>query len=63
VNKEYNITEEDRTLMGQYGITSASKMMYFYKEYRYENLSDALHYAKNVTERTQNNAQSTPTET
>jgi hypothetical protein len=63
VNKEDNITEEDRTLMGQYGITSASKMMYFYKEYRYENLSDALHYAKSVTERTQNNAQSTPTET
>ena len=63
MNKEDNITEEDRTLMGQYGITSASKMMYFYKEYRYENLSDALHYAKSVTECTKNNAQSTPTET
>ena len=62
MSKEDKITEEDRTLMGQYGITSASKMMYFYKEYRYENLSDALHYAKNVEERTQNNTQSTPTE-
>ena len=63
MTKEDRITEEDRTLMGQYGITSASKMMYVYKKYRYENLSDALHYAKNVEERTQNNAQSTPTET
>jgi len=63
VSKEDKITEEDKTLMGQYGITSASKMMYFYKEYRYENLGDALHYAKSVTERTQNSGPSTPTET
>ena len=56
------MNEEDKTLMAQYGITGTPKMMYFYKEYRYENLSDALHYAKNVEERTQNNAQSTPTE-
>ena len=57
------MNEEDKTLMAQYGITGTPKMMYFYKEYRYENLSDALHYAKSVTERTENNAQRTPTET
>jgi len=50
-------------LMGRYGITSASKMMYFYKEYRYENLSDALHYAKGETKRTHSNIPRTPAET
>jgi hypothetical protein len=63
VSKEDKVTEEDRTLMGRYGITSASKMMYFYKEYRYENLSDALHYAESEAKRTQNNIPRAPAET
>jgi hypothetical protein len=63
VSKEDKMTEEDTTLMEQYGITSASKMMYFYKEYRYENLSDALHYAKGETKRTHSNIPHTPGET
>jgi hypothetical protein len=63
MRKEDKMTEENRTLMGQYGITSTSKMMYFYKQYRYEKLSDALHYAKGETKRTQNNILRTSTET
>ena len=63
MSKEDKMTEEDRTLMGQYGITSASKMMYFYKDYRYENLTDALLYAKGETKRTHSNIPRTPAET
>jgi len=63
VSKEDSMTEEDRMLMGRYEITSASKIMYFYKEYRYENLSDALHYAKGETKRTHSNIPRTPAET
>jgi hypothetical protein len=40
------MNEEDKTLMAQYGITGTPKMMYFYKQYRYENLVDALNYAR-----------------
>jgi hypothetical protein len=40
------MNEEDKTLMAQYGIAGSPKMMYFYKQYRYENLVDALNYAR-----------------
>jgi hypothetical protein len=40
------MNEEDKTLMAQYGISGTPKMMYFYKQYRYENLVDALNYAR-----------------
>ena len=40
------MNEEDKTLMAQYGITGTPKMMYFHKQYRYENLVDALNYAR-----------------
>ena len=63
MSKDDKMTQEDRALMGRYGITSASKMMYFYKEYRYENLGDALHHAKGETKRTHSIIPQTPTET
>jgi hypothetical protein len=62
VSREDKMTEEDRTLMERYGITSATKMLYFYKEYRYESAADALHYAKGETKRAQNNGLRTPIE-
>jgi hypothetical protein len=40
------MSEQDKTLMAEYGITSSLKTVYFYKEYRYDRLSDALNYAK-----------------
>jgi len=47
------MSEQDKTLMAEYGITSTPKTVYFYKEYRYDRLSDALSYAKSDTTGTQ----------
>jgi hypothetical protein len=46
MSEEDKLSEEDKTLMDQYGITCTPKMVYFYKQYRYENLADALRYAE-----------------
>ena len=43
------MNEEDKTLMARYGITCTAKVMYFYRQYRYENLADALSYAERDT--------------
>jgi hypothetical protein len=40
------MNEEDKILMAQYRITTSPRMMYLYKQYRYENLVDALNYAR-----------------
>ena len=40
------MSEQDKTLMAEYGITSTDKQVYIYKEYRYDRLSDALSYAR-----------------
>lgn len=47
------MSEQDKALMVEYGITSSPEMVYFYKAYRYEKLSDALSYAKSDTQRTE----------
>jgi hypothetical protein len=46
MSEEYRMSEEDKRLMDQYGITCKPKMVYFYKQYRYENLADAIRYAE-----------------
>ena len=50
---------QDKTLMAEYGITSSPKTVYFYKEYRYDRLSDALSYAKSDTKRTEEGGEPT----
>jgi hypothetical protein len=47
------MTEEDKRLTEKYGITFEKKTVYefFYKEYKYAKLSDALNYAKMDTAR------------
>jgi hypothetical protein len=40
------MTEEEKELMNQYGITVEQKSVYTYKGYKYEHLKDALNYAK-----------------
>jgi hypothetical protein len=40
------MSEQDKKLMAEYGITSTAKKVYRYKEYRYDRLSDALSYAR-----------------
>ena len=47
------MSEQDKTLMAEYDITSSPKTVYFYKEYRYDRLSDALSYAKSDTKHTE----------
>ena len=45
------MSEQDKTMMTEYGITSSVKQEYRYKEYRYDRLSDALSYARTDTRR------------
>ena len=45
-SEEDRMNEEAKASMGQYGITCTSKMVYFCKQYRHENLADALRYAE-----------------
>ena len=40
------MTEEDKKLMDQYGITSQQKTVYLYKDHKYDNLKDAISFAK-----------------
>ncbi|MEJ2212789.1 MAG: hypothetical protein P8Y20_01670 [Gammaproteobacteria bacterium] len=40
------MSKQEEKLMTEYGITSSTKTVYFYKEYRYGRFSDALSYAK-----------------
>lgn len=40
------MTEIDNELMKLYGITAELKTVYLYDRYRYDNLSDAVEYAK-----------------
>jgi len=57
--EEIDMSVQDKTLMAEYGITSSPKTVYFYKEYRYDRLSDALSYAKSNTKRTEESAEPT----
>ncbi len=45
------MSEQDKRLMAEYGITSTVKKVYRYKDYRYDRLSDALSYARTDTRR------------
>ncbi len=54
------MSEQDKSLMAEYGITSSPKTVYFYKEFRYDRLSDALSYARSDTQRIQEAGESTP---
>ena len=40
------MNEDNKIMMERYGITSAPKMMYFYKQYRYEDVNDAIRFAE-----------------
>ena len=46
MSEKIRISEEDKTAMDRFGITCAPKTVFFYKKHRYENLADALRYAK-----------------
>jgi hypothetical protein len=40
------MNKQDKHLMEKYDITSASKTVYFYKEFKYDNLDSAVRYAE-----------------
>lgn len=40
------MSEDDKKLMTQYDITSDVKLIYSYKQHRYDNLKDAVNFAK-----------------
>ena len=45
------MSEQDKTLMAEYGITCTVNKVYVYKGYRYDRLSDAFSYARIDTRR------------
>lgn len=40
------MTEKQRQLVDRYGIQCAQKTVYLYKQFRYDNLEDAIRYAE-----------------
>ncbi len=44
------MSEAEKKLMAEYGITSAPETIYYYKSYRYDKLADALKFAKRDNE-------------
>ena len=40
------MTEDENVLLVQYGITTESKMIYVYKQHRYDNAKDAIKFAR-----------------
>lgn len=40
------MSENDNEVMKRYGITAETKLVYLCNKYRYDNLNDAVNYAK-----------------
>lgn len=41
------MTDDDKRVMDEYGITSETKVVFHFEGHRYDRLSDAVNYAKN----------------
>ena len=48
---ETELTDEEKQLMEQYGISCEIRPVYFFEGYKYEQLHYALRYAKVVSQR------------
>jgi len=55
------MSEETKTLMAQYGITCEPKLIYSYKQHRYENVEQAINFARIDATRDQDNSLRTTT--
>lgn len=53
------MSKQEKTLMAEYGITSAPETIYYYKSYRYDKLADALSYAKHDIQLTEARGETT----
>jgi hypothetical protein len=40
------MNKQDKVLMEKYGITSATKTVFFYKDFKYDDLDKAIRYAE-----------------
>jgi hypothetical protein len=45
------MNKEDKQIMDAHGITCKSKDVYYYKDFKYDHLADAIRYAEIDTER------------
>lgn len=43
------MNKKDKVLMEKYDITSVSRTVFFYKDFKYENLDSAVRYAEHDT--------------
>ena len=50
---EYEVTKEDEALMAQYDIKVETRTLFCAEGYKYDNLKDALRYAKQSLEKRQ----------
>ena len=48
----HSMTEEDKKAMAKYGITHEQRTVFFWKDYKYERLADAVNYAKVASAKT-----------
>ena len=46
VHQVIEMTKDERQAMDAHGITCKPKDVYYYKDFRYERLADAVHYAE-----------------
>jgi hypothetical protein len=51
VHQVTEMTKDDKQAMDTHGITCKSKDVYYYEDFRYERLADAVRYAEIDTER------------
>jgi|GEM_PF-3192331 len=42
------MNKKDKVLMEKYGITSTTKKVFFYKDFKYDDLDKAIRYAEHV---------------
>ena len=45
VHQVTEMTKDDKQAMDAHGITRKSKDVYYYKDFKYDRLADAVHYA------------------
>jgi len=51
VIKNTALTDEEKALMAQYNIRTETRTLFYSEGYKYDNLKDALSYAKRSVER------------
>ena len=53
MDRNTEITEQDKALMVQFDITSETKTQFYYEGYKYDKLKDAVEFARRSVEKKQ----------